>query len=348
MKRIDYPVVVRWGREPCAGSHRDQLAIAHRHLEKPMKADQANSPGDENTSRARIARGSIDVAGRHRTYTLAEPPGAGPRSGLVLVFHGSNQTGEKFRAFTGNSFDSLAAAGGAVVAYLDGYKGHWNDARAASSFAARTENVDDVAFAEAMISKFQVTHQGGIPDVHAIGFSNGGQMVIRLVHQVPGLLTGAAVISATQPAPDNFLLAAAPPTALPVLLAHGTGDPIVAYEGGQMSWWARTVFRVGGNSLSAPQTAAYFAARNAITESPAVINLPKREKWGRTSVTRTDYRQDGKAPVTLYTVHAGGHTIPGPRKAPFLLGRTTRDLDAAEAISRFFGLVPAPELPKAR
>jgi polyhydroxybutyrate depolymerase len=221
-----------------------------------MKTDQADSPGDESTSRtsrARITRGSIDVAGRHRTYTLAEPPGAGPRSGLVLVFHGSNQTGEKFRAFTGNSFDSLAAAGGAVVAYLDAYKGHWNDARAASSFAARTENVDDVAFAEAMISKFQVTHQGGIPDVYAIGFSNGGQMVIRLVHQVPVLLTGAAVISATQPAPDNFLLAAAPPAALPVLLVHGTGDPIVAYEGGQMSLWARTVFRVGGNSYRHPR-----------------------------------------------------------------------------------------------
>lgn len=106
-----------------------------------MKAVQAGRHGNDSTSQAlvRITQGSIDVAGRRRSYTLAESPCADPAAGLVLVFHGSNQTGEKFRAFTGNSFDALASTGGAVVAYLDGYKGHWNDARAASSFAAHRE-----------------------------------------------------------------------------------------------------------------------------------------------------------------------------------------------------------------
>lgn len=311
-----------------------------------MKAVQADRHGNDSTPRpfARITQGSIDVAGHRRSYTLAEPPGAGPGAGLVLVFHGSNQTGEKFRAFTGHSFDALASTGGAVVAYLDGYKGHWNDARAASGFAARTENVDDVAFSEAMISQLQASHQVDSSKVYAAGFSNGGQMVIRLIHQVPGLLAGAAVISATQPAPDNFLLADAPPVPLPVVLIHGTRDPIVAYAGGAMSWWVRRVFRVGGVSLSAPQTAAYFAARNAITQPSTAMDLPHREESGKTSVTRTDYQQDGKLPVTLYTVHGGGHTIPGPRQAPFVLGRTTRHLNAAEAIGRFFGLMPPKPL----
>jgi polyhydroxybutyrate depolymerase len=173
-------------------------------------------------------------------------------------------------------------------------------------------------------------------------------MVIRLVHQVPGLLAGAAVIAATQPAPESFLLPDAPPGPLPVVLIHGTADPLVAYEGGPMSWWVRRLFRVGGVSLSAPQTAAYFAARNAITRPPAVTDLPHRQESGKTSVTRTDYQQDGKPPVTLYTVHAGGHTIPGSRKAPFVLGRTNHDLNAAEAIGQFFGLMPLPESPKTR
>lgn len=315
-----------------------------------MKAVQADRHGNDSTPRpvARITQGSIDVAGRRRSYTLAEPPGAGPGTALVLVFHGSNQTGEKFRAFTGRSFDALASTGGAVVAYLDGYKGHWNDARAASSFAARTENVDDVAFTAAMISQLQASHQVDSSKVYAAGFSNGGQMVIRLIHQVPGLLAGAAIIAATQPAPDNFLLADAPPVPLPVMLIHGTRDPIVAYEGGAMSWWARRVFRVGGVSLSVPQTAAYFAARNAITQPSTATNLPHREESGKTSVTRTDYRQDGTPPVTLYTVHAGGHIVPGKRKAPFVMGRTTRDLDAAQAIGQFFGLTIPTEPPKTR
>jgi polyhydroxybutyrate depolymerase len=315
-----------------------------------MKAVQADRPGSGSTpqSLARITRGSIDLAGRQRSYTLAEPPGAGTGTSLVLIFHGSNQTGEKFRAFTGNSFDAVASTSGAVVAYLDGYRGHWNDARAASGFAARTENIDDVAFTEAMISELQASHRIDRSKVYAAGFSNGGQMVIRLIHQVPGLLAGAAIISATQPAPDNFLLDDAPAVPLPVALIHGTRDPIVNYEGGAMSWWARQVFRAGGISLSAPQTAAYFAARNAITTPPAVTDLPHREESGKTSVTRTDYQQSGKFPVTLYSVRAGGHTIPGPRSAPFVMGRTSHDLNAAEAISEFFGLTLPAEPPKAR
>lgn len=206
---------------------------------------------------------------------------------------------------TGGSFDALASTGGAVVAYLDGYQGQWNDARAASSFAARTENIDDVGFAGAMISKLRSSHQIDSSKVYAAGFSNGGQMVIRLVHQAPGLLAGAAIIAATQPAPDNFLLASAPSVPLPVMLIHGTRDPIAPYDGGAMSWWARRFFRVGGVSLSAPQTAAYFAARNAIIQPPPRRISRTAENQGKTSVTRMDYQQDGKLPVTLYTVHAG-------------------------------------------
>ena len=58
------------------------------------------------------------------------------------------------------------------------------------------------------------------------------------------------------------------------VLIHGPRDPIAPYDGGAMRWWARRFFRVGGVSLSAPQTAAYFAARNAIPQPPTETNLP--------------------------------------------------------------------------
>lgn len=272
------------------------------HWRKAMKAAQGDHPDHDSPFRhlVRITHGSTIVAGCRRTYTLAEPTSAGPGSGLVLVFHGSKQTGEKFRTFTGSSFDAVASTGRAVVAYLDGYKGRWNDARAAVSFPARTKNVDDVAFAETMISMLQESHQVDASKVYAVGYSNGGQLVIRLIHQVPGLLVGAAVISATQPTPDNFLLADAPPVALPVVLIHGTSDPIVAYQGGAMSWWGRRMFRVGGISLSAPQTAAYYAARNAITRPPDAADLPHREESGksRSPARTTSRRASSPSPST--------------------------------------------------
>ncbi len=275
-----------------------------------------------------VITGTIDVAGRPRTYTLATPPG-GDYARLLLVFHGSRQNAGAFRSFTGNAFDHV---GDAAVAYLDGFKGNWNDSRKGSGFPARVQNIDDVAFTEAAVKQL-----GDGRPTYAAGYSNGGGMVIRLLHERPDLLDGGAVIAAQQPAPENFLLPGLPAVPRPVLLFHGTKDRIVPYGGGQMAAWARFAFKAGGAMLSAPDTAAYFAARNGITAPPQTVDLPHRtERAGRTSVSRTDYRQDGHAPVTLYTVHGGGHTIPGPAPSPRLVGRTTADVHVTEAIAAFF------------
>ncbi len=278
----------------------------------------------------------VDVNGVRRNFTVVGEPGAGRSRVLVLVFHGSKQDGAGHRAFTGRAYDHLVEQG-AVVAYLDGYRGNWNDARLESRFPARLEEMDDVGFARAVIESLAASHGIDRGRVLAVGYSNGGQMVLRLVHEVPEMIAGAVVVAATMPAPECFLVpsasSTAPATAMPVLLVHGTKDPIVAYGGGQMSRWAQAMFKVGGRSLSAPETAAYFAARNGITSEAVRTEVPRRAGSSRrTRVDRTAYEQDGRAPVTLYTVHGGGHTVPGPRKAPFVLGATSRDVSVAELV----------------
>ncbi|WP_220501556.1 alpha/beta hydrolase family esterase [Microbispora sp. H10670] len=286
-----------------------------------------------------VMRDSVEVGGRPRTYTVVGPADGKPSRDLVLVFHGSRQTGEKHRKFTGKAFDALADGGAAVVVYLDGHEGNWNDARRASRFPARRENIDDVGFTRAVTEKLVASHRIDPGRVFAIGYSNGGQMVMRLAHEAPELIAGAAVLAATMPAPENFLVAGAPSVPMPVLLVHGTKDPIIGYAGGELSWWARKLFKIGGRSLSIPETAAYFAARNGITDEPVSRTLPKRAgSAGGTSAERTDYRQQGRPPVTLLTVHGGGHTIPGPRRAPAVLGRTSQDVNTADLVAEFFEL----------
>jgi polyhydroxybutyrate depolymerase len=272
-----------------------------------------------------ITEGELTVAGRPRTYTLVTPPGGYDR--LLLVFHGSRQNAGAFRSFTGRAFDHV---GDAAVAYLDGFKGNWNDSRMGSRFPARVQNIDDVAFAEAAVEQL-----GDGRPAYAAGYSNGGGMVIRLLHERPDLLDGGAVIAAQQPAPDNFVLSGLPVVPKPVLFFHGTKDRVVPYGGGHMPTWARYAFKVGGAMLSAPDTAAFFAARNGITAAPVTADLPYRAgEPGRTSVSRTTYRQDGHAPVTLYTVHGGGHTIPGATPSPRLMGRTATDVHVTEEITK--------------
>jgi polyhydroxybutyrate depolymerase len=282
---------------------------------------------------------SVKVAGRSRTYTVVGPKGGPASRDLILIFHGSRQTGDVHREFTGRAFDALADSGAAVVAYLDGYKGNWNDARRESSFPARKENVDDIGFTRAVIQELADSYKIDTSRVFAVGYSNGGQMVMRLVHEMTELIAGAAVVAATMPEPENFLLPQPPhaPAPIPVLLIHGTKDPIVSYEGGAMRWWVRTMFRVGGRALSMPQTARYFAARNGITSEPVSTTLPNRAGLpATTSVERTDYRQQGRPPVVLYTVHGGGHTIPGPAKAPAMLGKTNHDISTADLVADLF------------
>ncbi|MFG6401230.1 alpha/beta hydrolase family esterase [Microbacterium sp. P04] len=268
---------------------------------------------------------TVSAAGRTRTLTVVgEPDGPSGRA-LVLVFHGSKQDGETHRRFIGGVFDRLAAEDRAVVAYLDGYRGNWNDARVASSFPARVENVDDVAFARATIDLLAESHGIDRSAVVAYGYSNGGQMVFHLLHEPDELIAGAVVVAATMPDRDGFLGAFSETSdrPVPVALIAGTADTIVPFNGGRMAWWARALFKVDGTALSAPATAEYFARRNGLTAAPAMLLAPTGA--GRRSGTQTEmtaYREEGRAPVTLYTVRGGGHTVPGPKAAPFVLGRT--------------------------
>lgn len=78
------------------------------------------------------------------------------------------------------------------------------------------------------------------------------------------------------------------------------------------------------------------------TAEPVTRRLEHGGRRDGTEVECTDYRQDGHPLVTLYTIHGGGHVIPGPRRAPRIMGRTTRRVVAAEAIGEFFGLWSEP------
>ncbi|MET1074974.1 MAG: PHB depolymerase family esterase [Umezawaea sp.] len=282
-----------------------------------------------------VERASVRVDGRERTFTVVSPRDVPPGAPIVLLFHGSNQTAGVMRDFAGRTLDRFAEHGGAVVAYLDGYHRNWNDARVSSDFPARRDGIDDVAFTGAVVEHLVDRFAADRARVHVVGFSAGGAMVTRLVHEIPSKLAGAGLIGATQPAPENFMAFDVRVEPVPVVLFHGTKDPLVPYDGGVASLWG---FRPRGLGLSAPKTAEYFAARNGITAAPVSHDLGHGPEDAKTTVERTDHRQDGRSPVTLYTVRGGGHVIPNPKKAIRIMGRSTRNLVAADALGEFFGI----------
>jgi polyhydroxybutyrate depolymerase len=271
---------------------------------------------------------TITVDGRDRSLVTV----TGPRSeggAVFLGLHGSNQSASGFRKFTGGQFDRLADLG--VVGYLDGYRGHWNDARRGLDQAARRDGVDDVAFVRAAIAELAGRYRADPARTYVFGYSNGGAMVLRLLLEIGADLAGAGVVSATMPAPENRLDVDAGPVPVPLALVHGTRDKLVPYEGGMASLWG---LRPRGLGLSAEDTARFFADRYGI-DGPVLTQDLGAD--GGTVVTRLEYGTR-PAPVVLYKVDGGGHTVPGPHKAPLIMGRTSRVITAAEEFARVWGL----------
>ena len=279
-----------------------------------------------------VSRHTLQMGASSRSYTVVMPKVPQKSAPLLIVFHGSNQTGEKIRAFSGNVFDDLVQEHSFVVVYPDGYKGHWNDARVSSNFPTRKAGTDDVAFTKALIDEVSAKNDIDAGKVYLTGYSNGGQMVIRLIHEWPYPFAGAVLIGATQPEAANFLV---PPreTSLPILIIHGTADPIVPYNGGVASLWG---FNPRGLGLSAHETAHYYAQRNHIDAKPTTSTLEPEGK-NALKVTFEEYNETGKYPVKLVSIQGGGHVVHNPyKKAAFMVGKTATNVNTAELLWDFF------------
>ncbi|MBU3060083.1 alpha/beta fold hydrolase [Nocardia sp. NEAU-G5] len=280
-----------------------------------------------------VERRALTHGRRRRTYTVVRPRQPAPGAALVLVLHGTMQSADSMREFSEDAFDRLAL-GGNVVVYPDALHREWNGARRAKMLFRDVKQVDDVGFLRMLAQEVATTL--GTGRVYTIGFSLGGQMVIRLVHEAPDLLAGAALLSANQPTPEALAVHRGTVVPVPLIAMHGTADPLSRFDGGSVSlrgWFPK------GNHLGAARTAAYFARRNGIHTSPAFRWLGPEDGVTEGQVCRTEYRGPGCPPVTLYTLVGAGHQIPGASQGGRLMfGSPTRAIDAVTVIAEFFGL----------
>ena len=284
----------------------------------------------------RARREFLTVDGHERSFLEVAPEDAGARpTRLLLAVHGSNQSGRGFRRFTGGTLDHWATTGVGLTVYPDSWRGGlWNDARASTRSRARADGMDDVAFLRAIVDRYR---DDGVTEVFAIGYSNGGQLLIRVVHEAPELLRGVALVGATLPQHDNLVPLRTDGPAVPVLLIHGTRDPLLPYRGGMASLFG---FRPRGLMRSFDESVAYWVARAGITAEPT-SDLVEDVTSGatrpaRTTTTRRLYTQEGRPAVGAYSVRGGGHVVPNRvRSAPWILGPSAA-FDTATVLTDFF------------
>jgi polyhydroxybutyrate depolymerase len=280
---------------------------------------------------ARPESRTIRIGTRERRYLLYAPARPAASPALLILFHGSFGNPATIRRDTGFGFDRLADRDGFIVAYPQSYEGNWNDCRKAARYPARTLDIDDVRFFEALVSSLRREHGIDPARVFVAGYSNGGHFVFRLALERPDRIAGAAVFAASLPTDDNNGCAArgTPP---PILLVDGTDDPINPYEGGKV-----TLFGFGnrGTVRSAGASAAWFA-RATGAAGPAIASVPARANGDSTWVERSEWRA-GKSEVVLLTVHGGGHVIPQAAYRPRrILGGVTTAIDGPSEAWAFF------------
>jgi polyhydroxybutyrate depolymerase len=262
--------------------------------------------------------GFIRVGDQKRGYVLHLPAGRQPSGPvpLVISLHGAGLWGAAQRDIT--RWNDLADREGFVVAYPSGA------GRASPRVWSPGPGpglARDVEFLTRLIDTLVARHHVDPDRVYVNGLSNGGGMTFALSCAAPDRLAAAGIVAGALTHQWGGC-AAAPP--IPVIVIHGTRDPVVPYHGG-WTWISPRPWP------DLPEWVARWAERNGCDAVPGDSTLSAR-------VTRRAYRGcAADADVVLYTLPEDGHVWPGGGPLPrWLVGTDTRSLDATRVMWEFF------------
>ena len=268
---------------------------------------------------------TLKSGGDLRNYWLVRPEGLEKTkpAPLLMVLHGSAGSGEDMMTVTQRGFERLADKEKFVVVYPDALERRWND---------QGGTVDDVGFLLAIVDKLVADGLVDKNRIYVAGISNGGMMAQRLACEQADRIAGIATVAGGLPEP--LQATCKPARALPVLVIHGTEDPIVPWSGGAVAG-----FEDFGKVLSARETAKFWAANNRCGAGGVIAAEPDRDPKDGTRVKMEIFAScPVGAAVKLAAVEGGGHTWPGgyqylPER---FIGRTSQDVDANMLIWDFF------------
>ena len=275
-----------------------------------------------------VTHGMIEVDGRERTYRLYVPSelpaGSVP---LFVGLHGGTGWGDQFART--NHIEGLAESNGFIVVHPDGVKigdgpgGVWNGG-VCCGVAARQE-VDDVAFVEALIDRIGDGWDIDSHRVFAFGHSNGAIMSYRLACELPDRIVGIGVVAGTLGV-DPCL----PDQPVSVMHVHGDADQNLPLAGGRGN--------LGASGVDFPPPRLGFARLASAGGCPGARS---RTDGDLTIESREPCRAGSAAVfVTIATApHAwpGGTPIVRPRSGPGY-----PNYDATTELVRFLLAHPRP------
>lgn len=187
---------------------------------------------------------------------------------------------------------------------------------------------DDLAFLGALLDDVGTDLCIDLGRIYATGLSNGAMMTSLLACRMADRFAGIGMVAGLMMPHDCH-----PSRAVPLVVFHGTADPLVSYDQDGPSPGSSTLpfTPEAQHNFDAVHFQATTTAFRQWGELDGCATTAPAERIAA-DVTRTVSSgcRDG-ATLTLYTIEGGGHTWPG---SPFLagndsiLGPTTVSIDA--------------------
>ncbi len=258
---------------------------------------------------------TVTVDGVQRGYRINVPVGyqPGKPTPLVMTFHGRGLDASLHFLLTEIAANSDANNYIAVAPEVPG--GSWQ-----VDWTAATPTSPQLGYADAVRADVEANLCVDPTKRYASGLSSGSSMVFLLAcrPQRDYAAFGGVALTFYSPASDS-----APPA--PIIYFHGTSDPTVPYNGGDVP---------GVRLPSAPEAIAGWVAHNKCTAGPATQTIAdvSLQQW-------TSCAAD--ADVDFYTVNGGGHTWPGmpagiAAGVEQQYGKTTSAVAATQLMWTFF------------
>ncbi len=270
--------------------------------------------------------------GLDREYLLYTPrlarrlPGDRP---LVLVLHGGGGTHRGTVQNTRRKFHQLADRHGFYVVYPNAVDKTWDFGEGKVS-QALDRRIDDLGFFSLLLDRLSAELPIDPGRVFATGISRGGQASYFLACKMGERIRAIASVAMPLPAFLEDDCRRGPPVGVAVL--NGTEDPLVPYDGGQI-----TLFRQQrGRVLSTDATVRLWLERNGCSADSESSTIDETDD--QTRVVRTSWTDCAGAAVVRYRIEGGGHTWPsgGQYLPKSLVGRVTREIDGAVEAWEFF------------
>jgi len=266
------------------------------------------------------SNGKMRINGQTRRYVLYKPDSydANQPTALVMSLHGFADWPMHHMRVTG--WNRIADQEGFIVVYPmgTGFPLRWN---AHSEIEEDGSPNKDIIFLQALIAEMQDSYNIDPHRVFVNGLSNGAGMSNLLACSLGSQIGAVGGVAGAYLLPWE---ACATDDPIPVMLFHGSEDPIVPYEGGTSS-------RTGMAFPFIPEHAARWASHNSCDENATEAGVSAH-------VSRISYTNcEENAEVVMYTVENGGHSWPGGCCLPkWIVGNTTDEINASRVIWEFY------------